>query len=123
MSRLPALTDPDFIRLSFAHFEERCHMGGLFFSSSLRCSWQMELEVLGRQSTKQLPSPRLGGHQEHSRSLADPQRAQARDCWMGSTILGFSSFSGHLVPSPRQLLIGFPANCFQSRESGELSAV
>lgn len=31
MSRLPALTDPDFIRLSFAHFEERCHMGGLFF--------------------------------------------------------------------------------------------
>lgn len=76
MSGLPALMDQDFIRLNFAHFEERCHLGGLFIPGSLRCSWQMEQGVLGRRSTKQRPSERLGGHHEHSRSLAHPQRAK-----------------------------------------------
>jgi len=45
MSVVPAITDQDFIRLSFSHFEECCRMGDLFFRA-LRCSEQMGVEVL-----------------------------------------------------------------------------
>lgn len=77
MSRLPALADQDFIRLSFALWRALPY-GRFVFLGSLRCSWQMELEVLWRQSNQAAPMKVAGGHQGHSRSLAEPQSAQAR---------------------------------------------
>lgn len=78
MSRLPALTDPDFIRLSFAHFEERCHMGGLFFfelSQVLLADGAGSARKTEHQATP-IPAPggSPGAQQEPGRSTESPSK-------------------------------------------------
>lgn len=99
MSRLPALTDQDFIRLSFARFEERCHMGDLFCFFGLSQVLLADGDGSARNTEHQAtPIQAAGGsprpQQEPGRSTESPSKGLLR---VGSTVLEFSSFSGSLT--------------------------